>query len=137
MLLPFKLGFGGRLGSGRQWMSWIHVDDVVGLLLFAAQRGDIHGPINAVSPAPVTNREFTAALGHAVHRPAIFPVPALALRVAVGGFADVLLSSQRVLPRAAQRAGYVFHHTSLGDALDAAIRERQQASGASSAPARQ
>jgi uncharacterized protein (TIGR01777 family) len=121
MLLPFKLGLGGRLGNGRQWMSWIHVDDVVGLLLLAAERGDIHGPINAVSPAPVTNREFTRALAKAVHRPAIFPVPALALRVAVDGFAEVLLSSQRVLPRAAQQAGYAFRYTSLADALDAAI----------------
>src|SRR5947209_79860 len=73
MLKPFKLGIGGRLGNGRQWMPWIHLDDLVGLLLFAAERDAIRGPMNAVAPAPVTNREFTKALARAVHRPAILP----------------------------------------------------------------
>jgi uncharacterized protein len=122
MLLPFKLGLGGRLASGQQWMSWIHVDDVVGLMLHAAQRDDVAGPINAVAPAPVTNREFTRALAGALHRPALFPAPAFALRLAVGEFADVLLGSQRVMPRVAQRSGYEFRYSELATALEAIVR---------------
>jgi uncharacterized protein len=134
MLLPFKLGAGGRLGNGHQWMSWIHVDDVVGILLHAAAHDGLQGPVNTVSPTPVTNRDFTSALAKVVHRPAIFPVPALALRLAVGGFAEVLLGSQRVVPRAAERAGYTFHYTSLNEALEAAVHP--QPTIATGAPAR-
>ncbi|HEY1602255.1 MAG TPA: TIGR01777 family oxidoreductase [Pirellulales bacterium] len=133
MLLPFKLGAGGRLGNGHQWMSWIHVDDVVGLLLHAAAH-ELHGPMNTVSPTPVTNRDFTRALAKVVHRPAIFPVPAIALRLAVGGFSEVLLGSQRVVPRAAERAGYTFRYTSLTEALEAAVHPRPIS--AAGAPAR-
>ncbi len=122
MLLPFKLGLGGRLGSGRQWMSWIHVDDVVGILLHAAQHSDVRGPVNTVSPAPVTNSDFTQALARVLHRPAIFPVPALALRLAVGGFSEVLLGSQRVVPRVAEQKRYVFQYADLERALTAAIK---------------
>lgn len=121
MLLPFKLGLGGRLGSGRQWMSWIHLDDVVGILLHAAQHSDLRGPVNTVAPTPVTNRDFTASLARVLHRPAIFPVPALALRLAVGGFSEVLLGSQRVVPRVAERSAYAFQYTDLDRALAAAI----------------
>jgi hypothetical protein len=117
MLTPFKFGLGGRLGSGRQWMSWIHVDDLVGMLLFAAENDRATGPMNAVSPTPVTNREFTRALAAAVHRPAVFPVPGFALRLLLGEFAQILLASQRVLPRAAEKAGYPFRYTDLGTAL--------------------
>ncbi len=124
MLLPFKLGLGGRLGSGRQWMSWIHIDDVVGILLAAAESDQYRGPVNAVSPDPVTNREFTRVLAGVLHRPALFPVPALALRMAVGGFSEVLLGSQRVLPKVAQRAGYDFRYPSLADALRAVVEHR-------------
>ena len=134
MLLPFKLGAGGRLGNGHQWMSWIHVDDVVDIMLHATTHDQLQGPVNTVSPTPVTNREFTRALAQVVHRPAIFPVPALALRLAVGGFAEVLLGSQRVVPRAAERAGYAFHYTSLVDALEAAVHP--QPSTAAGAPAK-
>ncbi len=102
MLLPFKLGLGGRLGDGRQWMSWVHIDDVVGILLAAAGEEQYRGPVNTVAPEPVTNREFTRVLASVLHRPAIFPVPALALRLAVGEFSEVLLGSQRVLPKAAR-----------------------------------
>jgi len=125
MLLPFKLGLGGRLASGRQWMSWIHVDDVVGLMLYAAQHEDVAGPINAVAPAPVTNRDFTRTLAGVLHRPALFPAPAFALRLAVGGFAEVLLGSQRVLPRAAQRSGYPFQYSELAAALKAIVHSRE------------
>lgn len=117
MITPFKLGLGGRLGSGRQWMSWIHIDDMVGMLLFAAREDRVAGAMNAVSPTPVTNIDFTRALASAVHRPAIFPVPAFALRLLVGEFAQILLASQRVLPRAAEKAGYNYRFTDLNTAL--------------------
>ena len=131
MLLPFKLGLGGRLGSGRQWMSWIHVDDVAGILLHAATHDNMRGPVNAVAPAPITNREFTRTLASVVHRPAIFPVPALGLRIAVGGFSEVLLSSQRVLPHAAERAGYHFRYERLDEALAAVVHPQKTSAQAS------
>jgi hypothetical protein len=121
MLTPFKLGLGGRLGSGEQWMSWVHVDDAVGLLLHAAQTTSLSGPVNAVAPGPVTNREFTKTLGAVLGRWTIFPMPAFALRVIVGEFAKVLLSSQRVEPRAAERSGYSFTHPALEGALHALL----------------
>jgi len=121
MLTPFKLGVGGRLGSGEQWMSWVHVDDAVGLLLHAAKTDSLSGPVNAVAPGPVTNRDFTRALGAALGRWTIFPMPAFALRVIVGEFAKVLLSSQRVVPRAAERSAYSFTHPALDGALRAIL----------------
>ncbi len=124
MLPPFKLGIGGRLGSGRQWMSWIHLEDHVGLLLHAAQNSSIGGPMNAVAPAPVTNREFTKTLGAVLHRPAIFPVPEFALQLAVGEFAAFLVSSQRVLPRVAENSGYRFQYPDLDGALRAALIDK-------------
>ncbi len=117
MLLPFRLGLGGRLGSGRQWMSWIHVEDLARLLAFAAERAELRGPLNAVSPNPVTNREFTRALAAALGRPAILPVPRLALRIAVGEFANHLLTSQRCVPRAAKEAGFEWRYPDLRAAL--------------------
>jgi uncharacterized protein len=120
MLPPFKLGLGGRLGSGRHWMPWIHLDDLAGLLLHAAKYG-LSGPLNAVGPAPVTNLQFTRALARALGRPAIFPVPEFALRLIFGELAGVLLASQRVVPHAAVRAGYRFRYGSLDDALSEII----------------
>jgi uncharacterized protein (TIGR01777 family) len=117
MLLPFQLGLGGRLGSGRQWMSWIHVDDLVGLFAYAIEHTEVSGVLNGVAPVPVTNAEFTAALGRAVHRPAVLPVPATVLRLALGEMSTVLLTSQRVLPRAAQRLGFEFRYPEIGPAL--------------------
>jgi uncharacterized protein (TIGR01777 family) len=116
MLTLFKLGLGGRLGSGRHWMPWIHLDDLAGMLLHASKSG-ISGPMNAVGPSPVTNRQFTRALAAALRRPAIFPVPAFALRVMFGELAAVLLASQRAVPHVAVGAGYRFRYTSLDDAL--------------------
>jgi uncharacterized protein (TIGR01777 family) len=119
-LLPvFRLGIGGRLGSGRQWMSWIHLDDATALLEFAIVLPRLSGPVNAVAPAPVTNAEFARALGRALHRPAIFPVPAFVLRLLYGEMAGTILGSQRVLPEAAQRAGFTFRYP----ALEAALRQ--------------
>jgi uncharacterized protein (TIGR01777 family) len=117
MLTPFKMGVGGRLGSGKQWMPWIHIEDVVGVLLHASRIKAVRGPINAVSPHPVTNADFTRTLGHAVHRPAFLPVPKTALRIAFGEMSEILIASQRVLPRVAKRTGYGFKHTELDGAF--------------------
>jgi uncharacterized protein (TIGR01777 family) len=123
MLLPFRLGFGGRLGHGRQWMPWIHVDDVVGLLAFAASTESVRGPVNAVAPAPADNREFTRTLARLLGRPALLPAPAVGLQIALGEFANVLLGSQRVRPTAATAAGYEFAHPDLERALQAILSE--------------
>ncbi|HWP66260.1 MAG TPA: TIGR01777 family oxidoreductase [Candidatus Limnocylindria bacterium] len=118
-LLPlFRLGLGGRIGSGRQWFSWIHLRDLVGLLRFAIENSDVSGVMNGVAPEPVTNATFAWELGRAVHRPALVPVPALLLRMALGEMSAVLLDSQRVLPRRAERLGFTFRHSTLRDALD-------------------
>ena len=121
MIIPFRLGLGGSLGSGRQWMSWIHRDDVVALILAALENAAYAGPVNVTAPAPVRNREFTKALAHAVARPAVLPVPGFALRLALGEMADVLLTGQRVVPAVAQAAGYAFKYPGLAGALAAAL----------------
>ena len=117
MLPPFRLGMGGRLASGRQWTSWIHIDDVINLILFTLANAGVRGAVNATSPFPVTNAEFTKELAAAIHRPAIFPVPRLALKLMFGEMASVVLSSQRVIPQAAERAGFEFEYPQLGAAL--------------------
>ena len=117
MLLPFKLGVGGRLGSGKQWMSWIHVEDAVNLVLFALENNSVHGAFNATAPHPVTNEEFTQTLAHTLHRPAIFPVPQFGLRLLFGEMADTLVGGQRVIPAAAQAAGFQFQYPELTPAL--------------------
>ncbi len=117
VLPAFKAGAGGRLGPGTQWMSWIHADDLVDMIVFALERPGVTGPINGVAPEPVRNVDFTAALAHAVHRPAILPVPKFGLKVLFGEMADVILASQRVLPEAAQNAGFRFRHPDLSEAL--------------------
>ena len=123
MLPPFRLGVGGRLGSGHQWMSWIHIHDLVALIAFLIKESTVRGAFNATSPFPVTNREFTRALAEAVHRPAILPVPAFALRWMFGEMSEVLLASQRAFPDAAQRAGFVFQHPDIFAALAQLTRE--------------
>jgi NAD dependent epimerase/dehydratase family enzyme len=102
-------------------MSWIHRDDVVGLVLAALASDAYAGPVNATAPSPVRNRDFTAALAKAVHRPAFFRVPAIALRLVLGEMADMLLTGQRVVPTAARAAGYVFRHDELASALAASL----------------
>lgn len=121
MLPLFKWGLGGRLGNGRHWMPWVHVDDIVGLCLHAAAQETLRGPVNAVAPQPATNRQFTQALAAAVRRPALFPAPALALKLGVGEFAEVLLASQKVTPRAALASGYAFRYPELAAALAACV----------------
>jgi uncharacterized protein (TIGR01777 family) len=116
MLRPFRWGVGGRIGNGRQWMPWIHIDDLAALIEFALTNA-IRGPVNACSPNPVTNAVFTRELARAIHRPAVFPVPKFALRMLYGEMADVLFASQRVAPEAALRAGFEFQFPELCPAL--------------------
>ena len=118
MLTPFKIGMGSPLGNGRQYMSWIHIDDLVEEFLFAARESNVHGPLNGTAPGPVTNREFTKALGKALHRPTFMPpVPGFVLKTMLGDFSEVLLASQRVQPEAAQAAGFKFKYSNLEPAL--------------------
>ncbi len=115
MLPPFRLGAGGVIGSGRQWMSWIHLDDLVRVYLAAIDGAD--GVLNATAPNPVTNAEFTRTLGATLHRPTIFPVPVFALRLLFGEGADILVYGQRVLPKRTQELGFRFRFESLPEAL--------------------
>jgi uncharacterized protein (TIGR01777 family) len=117
ILPPFRLGLGGRIGSGEQWMSWIHRDDLVALFAFALERADVRGALNGVAPKPVTNGEFAATLGRTLVRPAVLPVPSLALKLALGEMATVLLEGQRVIPAAAEAHGFRFRFRELADAL--------------------
>jgi len=118
MLLPFRLFAGGPFGPGRQFMSWIHRDDWVSLVRWAADSPRVHGPLNLTAPAPVTNADFARALGRALHRPGFIPVPGLALKLALGEMAGpLLLFSQRVVPARALEGGFRFAHTTLDEAL--------------------
>jgi uncharacterized protein (TIGR01777 family) len=118
MSLPFKLGIGGRVGSGEQFMSWIAIDDLVGAISHAINTESLHGPVNAVAPNPVTNREFTKTLGKVLHRPTIFPLPAFAARMVMGEMADnLLLASARVNPTRLLASGYKFIFPELSSAL--------------------
>lgn len=119
LLLPFRLGLGGPFGNGRQWMSWITIDDVVSAIEHALATDALSGPVNFTAPDPVRNAEFATALGHALHRPALIPVPAVALRLALGEMADAtLLASQRAVPARLAGSGYQFKDTELGPALE-------------------
>jgi uncharacterized protein (TIGR01777 family) len=117
MLTPFKLGLGGPVGSGKQWMAWVHGADVAGLVLFALDNAAAEGPINAAAPNPVTNRDFTKALGRALHRPTFMPVPGFMMRLRFGGVAEVIVEGQRVLPKRALELGYQFQFPTLDAAL--------------------
>src|SRR5262249_42899932 len=124
MLLPFKLGLGGRLGGGRQWFPWIHIEDVVGIFLHALMSAAVDGPINGVAPGIVTNEEFTRELAAALNRPAFFPVPRLALRALMGEMAEVVTDSQRVVPQVALDTGYRFKYPNLRPALESLLKTR-------------
>jgi len=122
MLTPFKMGVGGRLGDGKQWMSWIALGDVVGIIRWAIADSQVKGAVNVVAPNPVQNSEFTRVLAKVLHRPAIFPAPAFALRLMLGEMADALLfGSQRVRPKKLLEAGYKFQFDHLEPALRAAL----------------
>ncbi len=119
MLAPFKLGLGGRIGSGKQWMSWITLDDLVGLVEHSLATESLHGPVNGVAPNPVSNEEFTRTLGRVLHRPTIFPMPAFAARAAFGEMGqELLLAGQRVQPAAALASGFHFRYPGLQAALE-------------------
>jgi uncharacterized protein (TIGR01777 family) len=118
-LVPlFRAGLGGRLASGRQWMSWIHIDDLVSLIVHALGTQDLRGAVNAVAPEPARNRDFTRELARALRRPALFPVPGFALRIALGEMAGVLTGGQRVRPARAQASGFTFRYSALRAALE-------------------
>lgn len=124
MLLPFRMGAGGRIGDGRQWWSWITLDDLVGAVHHIINTDLLQGPVNAVAPRPVTNAEFTRILGQVLHRPTIFPMPAFAARLAFGQMADeLLLASQRVEPSKLVASGYPFQHSELKPALQSVLKK--------------
>lgn len=121
MLTPFKLGLGGPLGTGRQGMSWIHREDLIGLIHFLLEKKNARGVFNATAPNPVTMKEFSETLARALHRPAIFPVPEFVLRILLGESADVLLAGQKVLPKRALELGYAFRYPRLEEAFKAIL----------------
>jgi len=121
MLLPFRAGIGGRMGSGRQWMSWITRADIVALIRWLIDHDSARGAYNGTAPAPVTNAEFARALGAALNRPALLPTPASALKLLFGEMADILLTGQRVVPRRAMAEGFAFKYPELSAALSAVL----------------
>ncbi len=124
MVLPFKLGAGGRLGSGRQWMSWVTLRETISIIQFALTTPGLAGPVNVVTPNPVRNTEFTKVLAKTLHRPAMFPAPAFALRLALGEMADaLLLASQKVMPAKLADSGYRFSQPDLAGALADVLRK--------------
>ena len=129
MLLPFRLGAGGRVGSGKQWMSWIALADVIGAMRHILANESLRGPVNLSAPEPTTNRDFTRILARTLGRPAVLPVPAVALRAVLGEMADyTLLSSARVLPARLVESGYRFEHSHLEPALRAMLGKQQSSS---------
>lgn len=121
MLPPFRAGVGGPVAGGRQWMPWIHVDDLVGLYVAALDGADWDGPLNGSAPEPVTNRDFSKALGRALHRPAVAPVPRLALRALYGEMEQIVTTGQRAVPRRPLALGYAYAHPELDEALRSAL----------------
>ena len=122
MLPLFRLGLGGKLGSGKQWWSWITLHDVIRAITFILEK-PISGPVNLTSPNPVTNQEFTSALARAMHRPALFPAPAIGLKIALGGFSSEILGSKKVLPQTLTDAGFTWDYPHVSSALKALIQE--------------
>ncbi|MYL51029.1 TIGR01777 family protein [Halobacillus litoralis] len=121
MILPYKMMIGGKLGSGEQWMSWIHIDDVVGLVHFAIENKDIHGPLNGTAPNPKRNKDFGQTLGEVLNRPHWIPAPAFALKAALGDMSTLLLDGQCVIPKKAMASGYTFHYPELQPALSSIL----------------
>jgi hypothetical protein len=121
MLLPFKLGIGGPVAGGGQYLPWVHIDDVVGALLFALDTEAADGPLNVTAPTPVTNKEFSKALGRALHRPAFMPVPGFAIKLLYGEMSSIVTTGVRAVPKRLLELGYVFSRPAVGDALRAAV----------------
>ena len=122
MLPLFRLGFGGKLGSGKQWWSWITLHDQIRAIVFALEN-PISGAVNVTSPNPVTNQEFTSALARALHRPALFPAPAFALKIALGGFSSEVLGSKKVIPHVLQEAGFTWDYPHITEALNQLVQD--------------
>jgi uncharacterized protein len=122
MLPLFRFGLGGKLGNGKQWWSWITLHDQIRAIVFALEN-PISGPINVTTPNPVTNQEFTSALARAMHRPALFPAPAFALKIALGGFSSEVLGSKRVIPQVLQEAGFVWDYPHIFEALSELVKD--------------
>ena len=120
MLPLFRLGLGGKLGNGKQWWSWITLHDQIRAITFLLEN-NISGPVNLTSPNPVTNQEFTSALAQAMHRPALFPAPAIALKIALGGFSSEILGSKKVIPHALSEAGFTWDYPHITSALTALV----------------
>jgi len=121
MLLPFKMFLGGWAGNGTQYFSWIHRQELMRIMLYVLDHDHIRGAVNATAPQPVTNKDFSMALGRALHRPVWIPIPAFALKLLLGEAADVILTGQNVLPKAITAAGYRFVHPELGEALESIL----------------
>jgi uncharacterized protein (TIGR01777 family) len=122
MLPLFRLGLGGKLGNGKQWWSWITLHDVIRAITFLLEN-KVSGPVNLTSPNPVTNQEFTSALARAMHRPALFPAPAIGLKIALGGFSSEILGSKKVMPQALTDAGFTWDYPHITNALTALVQE--------------
>jgi len=122
MLPLFRFGLGGKLGSGKQWWSWITLHDQIRAIVFALENS-ISGPVNITTPNPVTNQEFTSALARAMHRPALFPAPAFALKIALGGFSSEVLGSKKVMPQVLQEAGFVWDYPHISEALSELVKD--------------
>ncbi|MBS4178658.1 TIGR01777 family oxidoreductase [Lederbergia citrea] len=117
MALPYKLGAGGTVGSGRQWLSWVHVSDVAGIIQFAIEHREISGPINVTAPSPVKMQEFGKTVGHVLHRPHWLPVPSFAMKMLLGEMSDMLLCGQRAIPNKVSESGYSYQYPDLEEAL--------------------
>ena len=128
-MLPFKLGVGGKLGSGRQWVPWISMEDWLGAVRFVLERDDLAGPVNLVGPEPVRNATFTEVFGRLLHRPTVMPIPAFGLRTLLGEFAGEALRSQRVIPEVLLQAGFTYRHPDLESALRAALAPEPSTTG--------
>ena len=122
---PWKLGLGGSIGSGKQWFPWIHLDDVAGMLIWAMSNPKVSGAVNAVAPQTIRNNEFSQALGRALHRPSLIPVPGFVLKAMVGDLADALLTGQKAVPAVAERFGYQFKYAYVAKALFAIMKDQK------------
>lgn len=123
MIIPFRFFLGGPIGSGNQWFSWIHRDDVIGMIMYALENPSVSGPVNVTAPNPVTNREFSQALGAAMNRPSRLAVPGFMVKLTLGELGAVLLTGQRVIPEKIMKAGYQFKYTNVDKALEAIFKK--------------
>src|SRR5699024_2013174 len=120
-MFPYKFGVGGTIGSGEQWLSWVHIDDVLGMIRYAINHTEIEGPLNVTAPRPVQMKVLGQAVGATMKRPHWMPVPSFAMKLALGEMSNLLLKGQYVLPQKAQNKGYTFHYPSIKSALESLI----------------